>query len=148
MSRRGHLAVIGAGSWGTAFATVLARNHLPTVLWARRAELAREINSRHRNEAYLPGIDLPTTLRATSDLDEAAGRASTLIVAVPSHAFREKLKEMGPLIAPDATVVHLTKGVEPDTLMRMSEVIAEAAGIEPGRTGVVSGPNLAKEVAR
>ncbi|HVL90518.1 MAG TPA: NAD(P)H-dependent glycerol-3-phosphate dehydrogenase [Actinomycetota bacterium] len=148
MSKRGHLAVVGAGSWGTAFATVLARNHLPTLLWARRAELARDINRSHRNEPYLPGIDLPTTLRATGDLEEAVGRASTIVIAVPSHAFRDKLKEMGPLIPADASVVHLTKGVEPETLLRMSEVIVEAGRVEPGRVGVVSGPNLAKEVAR
>ena len=148
MSRRGHLAVVGAGSWGTAFASVLARNHLPTVLWARRPELARAINATHRNESYLPGIDLPTTLRATGDLEDAVGRASTVVVAVPSHAFREKMKEMGPLIGPDASVVHLTKGVEAETLMRMSEVMIEAGGIDPERAGVVSGPNLAKEVAR
>lgn len=148
MSRRGHLAVVGAGSWGTAFATVLAKNHLPTLLWARRPELARLINVSHRNEPYLPGIDLPTTLRATHDIEEAVARASTIILAVPSHAFRDKVKEMAPLIGPDASVVHLTKGVEPDTLLRMSQLIADASGIEPERIGVVSGPNLAKEVAR
>lgn len=148
MSRRGHLAVIGAGSWGTAFATVLAGNHLPTLLWARRSELARQINLTHRNESYLPGIDLPTTLRATNDLQEAVERASTVIVAVPSHALREKMKEIGPLISPEASVAHLTKGVEPETLLRMSEVIAEAGNIPPERIAVVSGPNLAKEVAK
>jgi glycerol-3-phosphate dehydrogenase (NAD(P)+) len=127
---------------------VLARNHLPTLLWARRPELAREINAKHRNEPYLPGIELPTTLRATADIEEACVRASTIIVAVPSHAFREKLKEMAPLISSEASVVHLTKGVEPETLLRMSEVISDAGGIEKERVGVVSGPNLAKEVAR
>ena len=148
MGRRGHLAVVGAGSWGTAFATVLARNHLPTVLWARRPELAREINHRHANEGYLPGCELPTTLRATADLEEAADRAAVVVVAVPSHALREKMKEMGPLIAPDASVVSLTKGVEQESLLRMTEVIAEAGNLEPDRAAAVSGPNLAKEVAR
>jgi glycerol-3-phosphate dehydrogenase (NAD(P)+) len=148
MSKRGHMAVVGAGSWGTAFASVLARNHLPTIIWARRPELAREINRTHRNEPYLPGVDLPTTLRATADLEEAVGRAAHIIVGVPSHAFREKLKEMGPLIGSDASVVSLTKGVEAGTLFRMSEVISDAGNIDPSRVGVVSGPNLAKEVAR
>ena len=148
MGRRGHLAVVGAGSWGTAFATVLARNHLPTILWARRPELAREINTRHANESYLPGCALPTTLRATADLEEAVGRASVVVVAVPSHALREKMKEMGPLISQEASVVSLTKGVEQESLLRMTEVIAEAGSVDPDRTGAVSGPNLAKEVAR
>ena len=148
MGKRGHLAVVGAGSWGTAFATVLARNHLPTLLWARRPELAREINTRHANESYLPGCALPTTLRATADLEEAVGRASVVVVAVPSHALREKMKEMGPLISLDASVVSLTKGVEQESLLRMTEVISEAGNVDPERTGAVSGPNLAKEVAR
>ncbi len=148
MGKRGHLAVVGAGSWGTAFATVLARNHLPTILWARRPELAREINSRHANESYLPGCPLPTTLRATADLEEAVGRAAVVVVAVPSHALREKMKEMGPLISTDASVISLTKGVEQESLLRMTEVISEAGNVDPDRAGTVSGPNLAKEVAR
>jgi glycerol-3-phosphate dehydrogenase (NAD(P)+) len=147
VSRRGHLAVVGAGSWGTAFATILASNHLPTLLWARRKELAREINARHMNQPYLPGIPLPTTLRATADLEEAAGRASTVVIAVPSHCFREKVAELAPLIQPGATLVSLTKGVEQDTLLRMTEVIADAGKIEYERAAAVSGPNLAKEVA-
>ena len=148
MGKRGHLTVVGAGSWGTAFATVLARNHLPTILWARRPELAREVNFKHTNESYLPGCALPTTLRATADIEEAVGRASVVVVAVPSHALRAKMKEIGPLIAHDASVVSLTKGVEQDSLMRMTEVISEAGNVEPERAGTVSGPNLAKEVAR
>lgn len=148
MGKRGHLAVVGAGSWGTAFAALLARNHLPTVLWARRAQLAREINAQHANQAYLPEIPLPTTLRATADVEEAVSRASVVVVAVPSHALREKMKEMGPLIPGDASVVSLTKGVEQETLLRMTEVIREAGNVEEGRVAAVSGPNLAKEVAR
>jgi glycerol-3-phosphate dehydrogenase (NAD(P)+) len=148
MGRRGHLAVVGAGSWGTAFATVLARNHMPTLLWARRPELAREINARHANGSYLPEIPLPPQLRGTADLEEAVSRAAVVVVAIPSHALREKMKEMGPLIATDASVVSLTKGVEQESLLRMTEVISEAGNVEPERAGVVSGPNLAKEVAR
>jgi glycerol-3-phosphate dehydrogenase (NAD(P)+) len=148
MSRRGHVAVVGAGSWGTAFASIPARNHIPTVLWARRPELAREINSTHRNQAYLPDVGLPTQLRATADIEEAVGRASVIVLGVPSHGLREKCKEIGPLIPPDASVASLTKGVEQETLLRMSEVISESAGIEPERIAVVTGPNLAKEVAR
>ena len=147
MGRRGHVAVVGAGSWGTAFAAVVAANHVPTLLWARRPELAREINARHANQPYLPDVPLPTTLRATSDVEEAVGPASVVVVAVPSHALREKMKEMGPLIPGDAAVVSLTKGVEQDSLLRMTEVISEAGNLEPERAAAVSGPNLAKEVA-
>ncbi len=148
MGKRGHVAVVGAGSWGTAFAAVIAANHVPTLLWARRAELAREINLRHANQPYLPDIPLPTTLRGTADVEEAVGPASVVVMAVPSHALREKMKEIGPLVPTDAAVVSLTKGVEQDSLLRMTEVIAEAGNIEPERAAAVSGPNLAKEVAQ
>lgn len=148
MSARGHIAIVGAGSWGTAFAAVVATNRLPTLLWARRPELAREINAQHANSRYLPGISLPTTLRATSDLEEAVSRASVVVVGIPSHGFRDKMAEMGGMIQPGASVVSLTKGVEQETLLRMTEVMVDAAKIEPDCTAVVSGPNLAKEVAR
>ncbi|MFY9588741.1 MAG: NAD(P)H-dependent glycerol-3-phosphate dehydrogenase [Actinomycetota bacterium] len=148
MGKRGHVAVVGAGSWGTAFAAVIAANHVPTLLWARRAELAREINLKHANQPYLPDIPLPTTLRGTGDVEEAVGSASVVVMAVPSHALREKMKEIGPLIPTDAAVVSLTKGVEQDSLLRMTEVMSEAGNVEPQRVAAVSGPNLAKEVAK
>jgi glycerol-3-phosphate dehydrogenase (NAD(P)+) len=148
MGKRGHVAVVGAGSWGTAFAAVIAANHIPTLLWARRAELAREINLRHANQPYLADVPLPTTLRATADVEEAVGPAAVVVMAVPSHALREKIKEIGPLIPTDAAVVSLTKGVEQDSLLRMTEVMAEAGNVEPERTAAVSGPNLAREVAQ
>jgi glycerol-3-phosphate dehydrogenase (NAD(P)+) len=148
MGKRGHVAVVGAGSWGTAFAAVLAANHVPTLIWARRPELAREINAKHLTQSYLPDIPLPTTLRATADIEEAVGPAAVVVMATPSHALREKMKEIGPLIPIDAAVVSLTKGVEQDSLLRMTEVISEAGNVEPERTATVSGPNLAKEVAK
>jgi glycerol-3-phosphate dehydrogenase (NAD(P)+) len=148
VSDAARVAVVGAGSWGTAFAAVIAANHIPTLLWARRTELAREINLKHANQPYLPDIPLPTTLRGTADVEEAVGPAAVVVMAVPSHALREKMKEIGPLIPTDAAVVSLTKGVEQDSLLRMTEVIAEAGNIEPERVAAVSGPNLAKEVAK
>jgi glycerol-3-phosphate dehydrogenase (NAD(P)+) len=148
MSVRGHVAVVGAGSWGTAFATVTARNHVPTLLWARRPDLARRINARHENEEYLAGVELPTTLRATADIEEAVSRASVVVVAIPSHGLRDWVKDMAPIVRPGASVVSLTKGVEPGTLLRMSQVICEAGGFEPEAVGALSGPNLAKEVAQ
>lgn len=149
MGDRGHVAVIGAGSWGTAFASVVARNHVPTLLWARREDAARAINDTHCNAAYLgPDVELPPGLRATADLEEAVGRASVVVLGVPSHCFREKVGQLEPLLAPDAVLVSLTKGVERDTHLRMSQVISQTAGVPPGRVAVISGPNLAKEVAR
>lgn len=142
------VAVVGAGSWGTAFAAVLARNGVASLLWARRAELADEVSSTHRNQSYLPDVDLPASLRATHDLERAVARAPVVVLAIPSHCFREKCAELKDLIAPDAVLVSLTKGVERDSLMRMSQVAGEAADVAPERVGVVSGPNLAREVAR
>ncbi|HEX6207620.1 MAG TPA: NAD(P)H-dependent glycerol-3-phosphate dehydrogenase [Actinomycetota bacterium] len=140
------VAVIGAGSWGTAFARIPAEKDVETVLWARRPELAVEIGSRHENPDYLPGTTLPPSLTSTSDLEEAAARAEVLVMAVPSHAFREVFREVGPFLGSEAPVVSLTKGIEQGSLRRMTEVMAEEAELDPRRVAVVSGPNLAKEV--
>lgn len=145
MSER--VAVVGAGSWGTAFAAVLARNGLDVTLWARRDECAAEINERRRNEGYLPGIELPP-LRATGDLAEAVSDAPVVVLGVPSHCFREKCAEVKALLARDAALVSLTKGVERGSLQRMSQVAAHACDVAADRVAVVSGPNLAREVAR
>jgi glycerol-3-phosphate dehydrogenase (NAD(P)+) len=142
------VAVIGAGSWGTAFASVLAANRVDTILWGRRVETVDQINSAGRNDAYLPGVDLPPSLRATHDLEEALARVPVVVLGIPSHAFREKAAEIAPLLARDAVLVSLTKGIERDTLMRMSQVAAEAADVPADRVAVLSGPNLAKEVAK
>jgi len=140
--------VVGAGSWGTAFASVLAANGVDTILWGRRTETVDQINDAGRNEAYLPGVELPPSLRATDDLEEALARAPVVVMGIPSHAFREKTVEIAPLLARDAVLVSLTKGIERDTLMRMSQVAAEAADVPVDRVAVLSGPNLAKEVAK
>ena len=142
------VAVVGAGSWGTAFASVLAANNVDTTIWGRRAETVDEINGARSNSAYLPGVTLPTSLRATHDLEEALSRAPVVVLGIPSHAFREKVVEIAPMIAKDGVLVSLTKGIERDTLMRMSEVAAEAANVPVDRVAVLSGPNLAKEVAK
>lgn len=126
---------------------MIARNHVPTLLWARRDECAERINAEHRNEDYLPTIDLPPHLRATTDLEEAVHGASVVVLGVPSHCFRQKCEELGPLLAHHATLVSLTKGIERDTLSRMSQVAAEAAGVSLNQVAALSGPNLAKEVA-
>ena len=140
------LAVIGAGSWGTTFAKVLADGGAQVALWARRSEIADEINSSHRNGDYLPGVNLPTGITASSDIAEVLAGASQVYLSVPSQTLRENLSEWGKLIPADALVVSLMKGVEKNTGLRMSQVIAEA-GIDPSRIVVVSGPNLAAEIA-
>jgi glycerol-3-phosphate dehydrogenase (NAD(P)+) len=142
------VAIVGAGSWGTAFASVLAANHVDTVIWGRRKDTVEQINGQHRNEDYLPGVDLAPSLRATHDIEEALARAPVVVLGIPSHAFREKTREIAPLMARDAVLVSLTKGIERESLMRMSEVAAEAAEVPSDRVAVLSGPNLAKEVAR
>jgi glycerol-3-phosphate dehydrogenase (NAD(P)+) len=137
------VAVLGAGSWGTAVAAIAARN-VPTTLWARRPELANDIATKHVNTDYLPAFRLPKKLASTSSLEEALDGADTVVMGVPSHGFRDILVEAGPSIAPGIPIISLTKGVEQSTLKRMTEVIDE---VVPGHcTGVLTGPNLAKEV--
>lgn len=137
------VAVIGAGSWGTAVAAIAAAN-APTVLWARREELAAQIRDRHTNEPYLPGVSLPGALHATASLEEAVSGADVVVMGVPSHGFREILTAAAPSIEQGAAIVSLTKGVEQQTLKRMTEVVDE---VVRGRAcGVLTGPNLAKEV--
>ena len=140
------LAVIGAGSWGTTFAKVLADGGADVFLWARRPEIADEINSSHRNGDYLPGVNLPASISASSDIAEVLAGASQVYLSVPSQTLRENLSEWGKLIPADALVVSLMKGVEKNSGLRMSQVIAEA-GIDASRIVVVSGPNLAAEIA-
>jgi glycerol-3-phosphate dehydrogenase (NAD(P)+) len=113
-------------------------------LWARRPELAEEITARHTNERYLAGFTLPALVEATSDLAEAVAGAQAVVMAVPSHGFRDVMLELAPYVEPSAILVSLTKGLEQSTLMRMSEVMAQVCPGHP--VGVLTGPNLAKEV--
>ncbi|HUP86951.1 MAG TPA: NAD(P)H-dependent glycerol-3-phosphate dehydrogenase [Acidimicrobiales bacterium] len=137
------VAVIGAGSWGTAVASIAAAK-APTWLWARRQELADQIERDHRNPAYLADVALPDELHGTSSLEEAVTDAEVVVMGVPSHGFREVLAEAAPYVGATVPVVSLTKGVEQGSLKRMTEVIAE---LVPGRpAGVLTGPNLAKEI--
>jgi glycerol-3-phosphate dehydrogenase (NAD(P)+) len=141
------VAVVGAGSWGTAVAAIACANS-ETVLWARRAELADAINTTRENPSYLPGVRLPDSLGATASLEEACTGADVVVLGVPSHGFRDVLHEAAPFVAPRAVVVSLSKGIEQGTLRRMTEVIDEALeGHDWGCVGVLTGPNLAKEVA-
>ncbi len=140
-------AVMGAGSWGTAFALVLADAGNDVCLWGRRAELCETINAKHENSEYLPGITLPDAVTATSDPIKALEGAEIVVLAVPSQQLRSNLESWSEHIPGDAVMVSLMKGVELGTHKRMSEVIAEITGAGPERIAVVSGPNLAKEIA-
>jgi glycerol-3-phosphate dehydrogenase (NAD(P)+) len=137
------VAVIGAGSWGTTVAALASRN-APTVLWARRPELAAEVADKHRNSEYLQGFDLPPELAATGDMEEAVSRADVLVMGVPSHGMRSTLEEMRPFVRPWVPVVSLAKGLEEGSHLRMTEVIAEVLPGHP--VGVLTGPNLAQEI--
>lgn len=142
------IAVIGAGSWGTTFAKVLADNSDNEVtLWARREDVVAEINNEHRNGDYLPGIALPKSLKATSDIHQCLKDVDQVYLSVPSQSLRANLTEWGSKIPQNAIVVSLMKGVEKETGLRMSEVIQQVAGIDAERICVVSGPNLALEIA-
>ncbi|MDQ1679655.1 MAG: glycerol-3-phosphate dehydrogenase [Frankiaceae bacterium] len=140
-------AVIGAGSWGTAFAQVLVDAGTDTVLLCRRPELAAAITSTHRNPDYLPDIQLSTGLRATADAAAALTDADLVVVAIPSQTARDNLAHVVHLLRSDAVLVSLMKGIELGTAKRMSEVIGEVANVPAERVAVVSGPNLAGEIA-
>ncbi|GIU90587.1 MAG: hypothetical protein KatS3mg010_1686 [Acidimicrobiia bacterium] len=141
------VAVVGAGSWGTTVAALVCAN-APTVLWVRRPELAERIASTRENATYLPGVRLPDALAVTSSLEAACDGADVVVLGVPSHGTRTVLEEAAPHIRRHARVVSLAKGVEQGTLLRMTEVAAEVlADHERACIGVLTGPNLAKEVA-
>jgi glycerol-3-phosphate dehydrogenase (NAD(P)+) len=141
------ITVIGAGSWGTTVASLSAAA-TDTLLWARRPDLADSINRSRANPDYLPDLQLPRLLMATSDLAEAVEDSEAVIMAVPSHGFREVFTRLAPMLSPTIPIVSLTKGIEQGSLATMTEVIAAVAPDHaPELIGVMSGPNLASEVA-
>jgi glycerol-3-phosphate dehydrogenase (NAD(P)+) len=138
------VTVLGAGSWGTTVASVLCRRDHEVLLWARNPEVAAEVDEQRSNEAYLPGVRLPSRLHATADLERAGGHAELLVVGVPTGAFRQTLEDVRPHLAPWFPVVSLSKGLERDTHLRMTEVIKQ---VLPGRpAAALTGPNLAREI--
>lgn len=140
-------AVLGAGAWGTTFAAVLADAGCSVTLWAREEQVVAEINAEHRNSAFLSGVELPRGVRAQADPAVALAGADLVVVAVPSQVARAVLEPMAALVEQHAVVVSLMKGVEVSTGLRMSQVLAEALRLPPERIAVISGPNLAKEIA-
>lgn len=137
------VCVVGAGSWGTTVAALTSHN-ATTTLWARRPQLADEINSTHRNSAYLADATLPDALRADSDLAHALTGADVVAMAVPSQGFRAVINEVSKYVGDRVPIVSLSKGLEQSTFKRMSEVIADVMPNNP--VAVLSGPNLAKEI--
>lgn len=141
------VAVMGAGSWGTTLAKVFADAGCRVTLWARRAEVADAINAERHNPDYLSDITLPEALGATHDPAEAMREAEIIVLAVPSQTLRENLARWTDLIPQGATLVSLAKGIEKGSFLRMSQVITEVTGVDEGRVAVLSGPNLAREIA-
>lgn len=141
-----HVAVMGTGNWGTAFASILAVAGCTVTMWSRREQLAEQINA-GRNTDYLPELELPATIRATTDPAEACSGADIVVLVMPSQTLRANLEQWGRAIPRGADVVSLMKGVELGTTKRMSEVIAEVGGVANERIIIASGPNLAKEIA-
>lgn len=140
------IAVIGAGSWGTTVACLAAQRHA-TVMWARRPELVERINEERRNEQYLPGAEIPYSLTVTGDLEAALTDAEVVVMGVPSHGYREVLSQAAAVVPIDAAILSLSKGIEQGTLKRMTEVTREELpDHDPAIIGVLSGPNLAREV--
>jgi len=141
-------AVLGSGAWGTTFAQVLADAGCTVRLWGRNEDVAHQITTEHVNGRYLPGIELPETVTATTDVAAALDGVDLVVVAIPSQSARATLEPLRGLVPAGAVAVSLMKGVELSTDRRMSEVVAESLAIDAGRVAVVSGPNLAGEIAR
>jgi len=139
---------MGAGSWGTTFAQVLCDAGTPTVLWCRRPQLADAINTVHENADYLPGVVLSAALTATADPAQALAGAELVVLAVPAQSLRANLASWAGLLPAGVLLVSLMKGIELGSCLRMSEVIGQVTGATPDRVAVVSGPNLAHEIAR
>ena len=138
------VGIIGAGSWGTTVASLLATK-TRAVIWARRPALAEAIGRTRENPLYLKGVRLPGSLVATASLEEAVAGAGVVLMAVPSHGFRSVLADLLPSLEPGVPVISLAKGIESGSSLRMSEIVTELAPDNPA--GVLTGPNLAREVA-
>ena len=140
------IAVVGGGSWGTAFASVQAQRHREVSLWVREEEICASIRESRENRVFLPGLRIPDGVRPTTSLQEALAGKSVVAFAVPSHHLRSVAESAAPHLSPGASLVSLSKGLENRTLLRMSEVLAQAAPGHGSRVAVLSGPTFAREV--
>lgn len=141
------VTVLGAGSWGTTMAQVLADAGNDVLVWGRNPEVVAEINSSHTNNKYIPGIVLPSQLRATHNVDEAMSHSKTYVLAIPAQSLRHKLEEWKASFAKDAILISTLKGIEVSTHFRMTEVIVDVLGVDAGKVAIITGPNLANELA-
>lgn len=139
-----NVGVLGAGSWGTTVASLVSNNS-PTQIWGRNPDAIKEINDQHTNEAYLPGMRLSKKLTGVQDIGEVVRSADLIVMGVPSKAFRETLNEVKANIRPWVPIVSLAKGFELETKFRMTQVVKEILPDHP--CGVLTGPNLAREIA-
>ncbi|GAW93239.1 NAD(P)H-dependent glycerol-3-phosphate dehydrogenase [Calderihabitans maritimus] len=146
---RERVAVIGAGSWGTALAIVLAKKGYEVTLWARRQEVVREIETTRINSHYLPEIVIPESIKITADLEETLMQCVAVVLSVPSHAVRETVRRVRPFVTKETVLVNTAKGLEIETLMRLSEVLKQELPVElHNNIAVLSGPSHAEEVSR
>jgi len=142
------IAILGTGSWGTTLAILCSRQGLNVSLWARTADEAAALNARRENVDFLPGIPFPLTLHVTYDLDDATRDAQIVLIVVPSQTFRSNVQALRPFVSTNPVVVSATKGIEMGTLQRMSEILcAELPQVPPEQIAVLSGPNIAREIA-
>ena len=140
------LSLLGSGQWGTALAQILCDAGNDVLLWGRNAQTVAEINNEHRNSKSLPGVTLPTSLRASCDINEAFDHAQLLVLAVPAQSLRENLQSWRGLFNKDVPIVSTLKGIEVSTQLRMTEVIQQVIDIPDEKLAILTGPNLAREV--
>lgn len=140
------ISLLGSGQWGTALAQILCDAGNDVLIWGRNSDVVAEINNEHRNSKSLPGLVLPTKLRATADISEAFAHAELIVLAVPAQSLRENLKSWKPLFRPDLPIISTLKGIEVATKLRMTEVIQEVLGTPDEQLAILTGPNLAREV--
>ena len=141
------VAVMGSGSWGTVFSKVAVDAGNEVVLWSRNSDIANSINSNHTNPFYVSDIELPKKLIATTDASSALADADVVVVGLPSQAYRDNLTAWKSLIPANSVLVSLAKGIEFESNMRMTQVMAQATGFDAKQLAVLSGPNLAHEIA-
>ena len=141
------VTVLGAGSWGTTMAQVLADAGNDVLVWGRNVDVVDEINTFHTNEKYLPQIVLPPHMRATRSIEEAMQHSSTYVLAIPAQSLRPKLEEWRTVFAEDAVLISTLKGIEVSTHKRMTEVIVDVLDVDSQKVAVITGPNLANELA-
>ena len=144
------ISIIGAGSWGTALSVVLQSNGHDVLIWAREPEIVNAINDNHRNPTYLPDLQIPEAIRATEDFNEASTGRDLIVFATPSHTMREVAARIKPFLGGDEIIVTVSKGIEKETFMTMTQVLAQVLQdvIIEDHIGTLSGPSHAEEVAR